>query len=271
MDSSIAIIFGIVQGLTEFLPISSSGHLLLLHNVFPQFDSSDEVAFDVALHLGTLVAVLGYFWRDVWKYLNALLQRPTTDEQRGYRHLAQRMMVAVIPAGLAGFFFEDIIESTLRSPYIVVAMLIIVALVFFAVEHWYAHQHHQPDVQMTLGQALFIGCAQAVALIPGTSRSGITLIAGMLTRLPRTEAARFSFVISIPLIAAAGLKKMIDLGTVGLRAEEIPLLLLGSIAAAAVGYVVIRFLLHYLQHHSLKIFAVYRIILAAIVLLLLSL
>lgn len=270
MDSSIAIIFGIVQGLTEFLPISSSGHLLLLHELFPTLNISDEVAFDVALHLGTLVAVLGYFWHDMWNYFTALIQRPTTDEQRGRRHLAQRMIVAVIPAGVIGFFFEDAIDTLLRSPYIVAAMLILVAVLFFIVEHWYAQQHHQPDVQMTWGQAFFIGCAQALALIPGTSRSGITLVAGMCARLPRAEAARFSFLISIPLIAAAGLKKMIDLGTVGVAAEEIPLVLLGSIAAAAVGYGVIRFLLQYLQHHTLKVFAVYRVILGAIVLLLLT-
>jgi undecaprenyl-diphosphatase len=280
MNNIIAIIFGIVQGLTEFIPVSSSGHLLLLHSILPSFHLTDELAFDVALHVGTLAALLAVFWRDCWRYLRAAVaseeKLQANTQLRQEKHIAFMIFIAMLPAGVAGVLFEPIIETVLRSPLIVVVMLILVAILFFVVEAR-AAKKEQPTQQQTTTEdslhtltwkrALFIGCMQVLALIPGTSRSGITMVGGMFANLSRSDAARFSFLVAIPLIAGAGLKKLLDVLIMGVVREEIPLLLLGMLSAAAVGYIAIKILLQYLQTRTLKPFAVYRIALAVAVLL----
>lgn len=267
MDSIIAIIFGIVQGLTEFIPVSSSGHLLILHQIFPGFVVTDELAFDVALHVGTLLALFIYFWNDILRYLKAgftslpalISKKQLNQDQK----LSWLIIVAIIPAGLAGFLFENFIEATFRSTGVVIAMLIIVAVLFILVERMSTKNTTSLE-KLTWKSALFIGVAQVLALVPGTSRSGITMIAGMVAGLHREQSARFSFLISIPLVAGAGLKKLVDLVTVGLETSAIPVLLIGVISAAVVGYIAIAGLLKYLSNNSLIPFAVYRITVAAI-------
>ncbi|MBI2410300.1 MAG: undecaprenyl-diphosphatase UppP [Candidatus Kerfeldbacteria bacterium] len=266
MLSIIAVIFGIVQGLTEFIPVSSSGHLLLLHKLFPQFVLQDEVGFDVALHIGTLAALLAVFWRDCFVYIQAVFVQPSTPEETMNRRVAWHIILAIIPAGLAGLLFEHIIDTHLRSPLIVVCMLIIVALLFFVIEAMPKEKFRTSMNEMKWKQALAIGLAQMLALIPGTSRSGITMAAGMATGLKRDQAARFSFLIAIPIIAAAGLKKMIDMLSAGIATAEIPLFLIGMVSSAVVGYLAIQFLLKFLSTNTLRPFAVYRILLALIVL-----
>lgn len=271
MDSIIAIIFGVVQGLTEFIPVSSSGHLVLLHELLPPLPLSDETAFDVALHVGTLAALLIVFFSDCIRYVRAAFSRgffrihageSQTDDQR----MARLILVAILPAGIVGFFFEDIIDTIFRSWIVVVVMLIVIAILFLIVEHWYSRVRQKTLATLSWKQALCIGTLQSIALIPGTSRSGITIVAGMLAQLSREQAARFSFLIAIPLVAAAGLKKTADLFILGVPSTEIPLLLLGIISSAVVGYLAIRFLLRFIQTHTLRPFAIYRIILAIIVL-----
>ncbi len=273
------IIYGVVQGLTEFIPVSSSGHLLLLHAVLPEFTTIDEASFDAALNIGTLLALFGFFWRDLLRYLmaglkscGALLKKPsvatfshlTTDQK-----IAWYLLIAAVPAGLAGLVFQSFIEEVLRSPWIVITMLIVIALAFFWIEKKaQTLQHHTIDT-ITGKQALTIGVAQALALIPGTSRSGITIITGMSLGLSRADAARFSFLLSAPIILAATLKKTADLASVGVTSEQ--LLTLGSAvrAAALVVVIAIAGLLRYLSHRSLAAFAWYRIALALIVALIL--
>lgn len=268
MDLIIAIIFGIVQGLTEFIPVSSSGHLLLLHELFPGFSTTDDLAFDVALHIGTLAAVLIFFWNDVVTYAAAWVTSPDAIRKRTKmtpeQYLSWLTILAIIPAALAGFFLEDWIETILRSPYIVVVMLITVALLFILVER--AEDRVGTLRTLKWPGALFVGIAQVLALVPGTSRSGITMLAGMTAGLKREQAARFSFLISIPLIAGAGLKKGLDLATLGVGMQEIPVLLLGTVSAGIVGYIAIAGLLKYLSERSLIPFAIYRIVLGLVVL-----
>ncbi len=275
MQFILPIIYGSVQGLTEFIPVSSSGHLLLLHSLLPQFSTIDEASFDAALNIGTLLALFGFFWRDLLRYLSAwlmslgaLLQKPshktfaalTTDQK-----LAWYLCIAAIPAGLAGLAFQSFIESTLRSPWIVITMLVLIALAFFWVEKATKKIQQHTIEQVTGREALTIGIAQALALVPGTSRSGITIITGMMMGLSRADAARFSFLLSAPIILAATLKKTADLASVGVSSEQLVTLGIAVIFAAIVGIIAIAGLLRYLSHRSLAVFAWYRIGLAVIV------
>lgn len=247
--------------MTEFLPISSSGHLVLLHR-FVSLPVQDELVFDVALHAATGLAVVAFFANDLFRYAVAFcasLVRPRLQEDDRQR-LAWYLVIGTIPAGLAGYFFEETIENVLRSEFVVVAMLVIVALVFIAVER--RKRLGAELSELTVLDTMIIGCAQALALIPGTSRSGITIIAGMMRGLKREQATRFSFLLSAPIIVAASAKKIVDVAGVGIPREEIALYLLAFASAFATGIFAIRFLLNYLENHSLAVFAVYRILLA---------
>lgn len=284
MDFIIAIILGAVQGLTEFIPVSSSGHLLLLHEALPSI-GVDELAFDVALHMGTLVALFIFFWADYWRYIRAgwdafskwfrrvahMRPRPATAVRSidADRRLSVLIVIAIIPAGLAGLFLEDIIESWLRSPWVVVTTLALVAVLFFVIEVQQRVPLQKELTRINWQNALWIGVAQALALIPGVSRSGITMVAGMSVGMKRDHAARFSFLISMPLIAGAGLKKGIDLAIVGVDMADVAVLVVGMLTAAVVGYLVIGWLLSYLTRRSLIPFALYRLALALIVALIL--
>lgn len=266
MDYIIAILFGIIQGITEFLPVSSSGHLLIVHELLPNFQFSDELAFDVALHVGTLFAVVLFFWKDVVRYASAFFSKGTfTSNPSSDERLARNMLLAIIPAGVVGVFFEDIIENVFRSSSVVVVMLVLVALLFLLVERVNKERFTKTMADITWKSALFIGCMQTLALIPGTSRSGITMISGMMLKFTREQAARFSFLMSIPLIAGAGAKKGLDLVSAGLTTSEIPILIIGILSSGIVGYLSIKFLLQYVGKHTLGVFAWYRIILAVIV------
>lgn len=274
MDSIIAIIFGIVQGATEFLPVSSSGHLLLLHLIFPGFALSDALAFDVALHVGTLVAVIWFFWNDCVMYLRAWLRsivgRKTRSESTIQdARIAWFIIIGTFPAALVGFFLEDMITEWFWQTALVSGiMFIAVGILFLIIEYTGMGSHKRTLESMSLWDAIIIGLAQVLAFIPGTSRSGITLVAGMTMKLSREQAARFSFLLAIPLIAGAGLKKGIDLATMGIAGSEIPALILGFSAALVVGYIVIKWLLEYFMTNTLKPFAWYRIVLGVLIIVL---
>lgn len=262
----IAIIFGIVQGITEFVPVSSSGHLLLLHLLFPSFSSVNPLSFDVALHIGTLVALVAAFWPDCVRYLKAAFTRATNIHETEERRLSWLIVLGIIPAGVAGFLLDNLAEEKLRSEYIVVAMLIIVSLLFIAVEWRRKNKPGHALNSLLWPQALFIGTAQALALVPGTSRSGITIVAGMMMQLKREDAARYSFLLAIPLTAAAAAKKTIDLAQMGITMSDLFLVVVGVVSAAVTGFIALRFLLQFVKTRTLLPFAVYRIALAVIVL-----
>lgn len=260
-----AILLAIVQGITEFLPISSSGHLFLLHSIFGETENS--LAFDVALHWGTLVAVIGAFRGDLWKllkdFVGSIRNWTGTSEQR----LPWLMLLTSIPAGVVGVLYGDQLEHMFRSIEWIALMLIGVAFLFFAVER--ASTQERSMHHMNWKDALLIGIAQILALVPGTSRSGITIVAGMARNLSRMQAARYSFLASVPLIAGAGTTQLFDLveGD-SLTSPQIGALILGVVVSGLVGWLAIVFLLKIVARYSLRVFAWYRIVLAILVIVL---
>ena len=254
-----ALVLGIVQGLGEFLPISSSAHLVLTPWVFGWPDPG--LAFDVALHVGTLVAVLWYF-RTEWVKLTqsgiALLRTRRADTEEKQRLLY--IVVATIPAAIAGLSLEEYAESTFRSPVLIACTLIVMGVVLWAADRYAPRD--RPLGTMRVRDALLIGLAQIFALIPGVSRSGATMTAARGLRFDRQSAAVFSFLMSMPITAAAAVLK----GPALLRADDRSTLIVGIIAAALSGWLAIAVLLRYVSRHSYGLFAVYRVVLGATIL-----
>ncbi|HET7478309.1 MAG TPA: undecaprenyl-diphosphatase UppP [Rubrobacteraceae bacterium] len=265
-----AIFLGVVQGLTEFLPVSSSGHLLLAQYFLGVDQSRFGLSFDVALHLGTLVAVVSFFWRDLVRmalaFLRSLRHRDMTDQDQ---RMAYLVIASTVPAALIGFLLEDFFASAVRSPWVVAFNLVIVGVLFIVAET--VGSQRRPAYKLTFREALGIGFAQAAALVPGVSRSGATMTLGLFLGLRREEAARFSFLMSVPIIAGAGGLKLGEVIAGGMDVFETLLFGVGFVTSAIVGYLAIRFFIRYIAGHSLRAFAYYRFALAAVVVLLLLL
>jgi len=243
-----AVIMGIIQGLGEFLPISSSGHLVLAPWLFDW--EVPGLTFDVALHIGTLLAVIMYFWKDWLRLFNAAL----TGRDKDNRKIFWYLVIGSVPAAVAGLMFNDIIENVLRSPIIVAVMLIVFGLFLYFADR--NRQIRKLD-SMTLRDALFIGFAQAIALIPGVSRSGVTMTAARMFSYTREEAARFSFLLSTPVIFGAAVISMRGLNPGDLNTPFI----VGILVSCIIGLLSISVLLKFIRTSSFKIFVVYRIIL----------
>jgi undecaprenyl-diphosphatase len=259
MDWWQALVLGIVQGLTEFLPISSSGHLILAQELLGVELANEQLdAFDVALHLGTLVAVFSYFWSDIVRIVRAgagsLVRRKveTTDER-----LAWFVALGTIPAIAAYALFGDAIQAA-QDNYVLIGSMLIGFCLVFAIADRYCGTG---DVdRLTLGRALAIGCGQALALIPGTSRSGATIATGMLVGLDRKAAARFSFLLSTPATLAALVLTSPDLVSgIGGDPSFFVATVVGTVAAGISGYIAIATLLRFLGGHALSWFSLYRI------------
>jgi len=263
-----SIILGVVQGLTEFLPISSSGHLVILHD-WLNFQLADNLSFDVALHLGTLLALLLFFYKDIIKYLLAFGKSLVKWNLKNDldQKISWLILISMIPAAIVGYFFEDLFENIFRSTFSVAIVLILVSFLFILAEK--LSKKNLDFKSLNWSRSLFVGIAQAIALIPGVSRSGITIVSGMALNLSREVATRFSFLIAIPIVAAAGMKKMLDLNQVNLTGNEMIIYLLGFIASFISGYFCIKYFLIFVKKYSLNIFAYYRIILGIIILILL--
>jgi undecaprenyl-diphosphatase len=264
-----AIVLGVVQGLTEFLPVSSSGHLLLGQFFFGLNQNRFGLSFDVALHMGTLVAVVSYFWRDLIRMALAFFRSFSyrdLDNDPDQR-LAYLVIASTVPAALIGFLFEGFFEETVRSPWVVVFNFVLVGVLFIVGEA--VGTRTRRASKLGFGEAIGIGLAQATALVPGVSRSGATITLGLFLGLRREEAAKFSFLMSVPIIAGAGSLKVAQVVAAGMDAWQVVLFVVGFVTSAAVGYVTIRFLLNYLTNHSLRAFAYYRFAIAAVVVVLL--
>ncbi len=263
------IILAVVQGLTEFLPISSSAHLALAPWLFGWEDPG--LAFDIALHLGTLAAVLIYFFKD-WVQVIAQglgLRYAGDAELAKNRSLLWMLAVGSLPIGLFGFLFSKQAETTWRSPYIIGTMLILVGLLM-AFAEWVGKQRRGIG-EISYFDSIVIGLSQALAIVPGTSRSGITITTGLFRDLNRESAARFSFLLSTPAIAAAAAKSFYDLLKHGGLTPEVRVqFLIGMVVSAVVGCVVIGFFLKYLRTNTLKFFIYYRIVFGIIVIALAS-
>ena len=263
-----AVFLGVLQAATEFLPVSSSGHLVLAPELVG--DDVSTLTFDVALHLGTMVAVIAYFWRDWLRIIGSGLGDIARHGLRltawsSYSLLGLWIVLGTIPAVVIGLLFADLIDRELREPWVVGVSLIAFGLVIGVLDRWGGTVARLLD--MTPGRALTVGVAQAVALIPGVSRSGITIAAGRGLGFDRPSAARFSFLLSAPVVFGAGVLQFSD----ALTSDESILwgpMILGAVVAAVVGALVIRWLLHYLGSGTLLPFVWYRIGLGALVLVL---
>ncbi|MFH1662198.1 MAG: undecaprenyl-diphosphatase UppP [Candidatus Falkowbacteria bacterium] len=266
MDYINSIIFGVVQGITEFLPISSSGHLVILHE-FIKLPIKDELVFDVFLHLATFLAVVWFFRKDVFLLLNSWI-KSFSGKKDEYSRLAWLIILASIPAAIAGYFFEDIIESRFRSVETVTFMLVFVGILFILLEKISKKTYNLNKLNWK--KSLMIGISQAIALIPGTSRSGITIIAGLGAGLKRREALRFSFLMSAPIILGAALKKLPQISWRELTGNEIGILYIAFFASFISGVLVIKYFLKFAKNNSLNVFAYYRFVLAIIILVILK-
>lgn len=254
-----AVVLGVVQGATEFLPVSSSGHLILVPALFGWPDQG--LAFDAAVHLGTVLALLIYFGGEIRRLAAGVLAGLPAD-----RRLAAAVMLASIPAGVAGLVFQHAIETRLRSTTVVAVSTILWALVLWWADGRAAHNAVHDLRDVGIGRALVVGFAQALALVPGTSRSGITISAGLFTGLDRSTAARFAFFLGLPVTIAAGLLQTLALARAGVTSDGLGVLALGVGTSFAAGLAAISFLVAYLRRRTLLVFVAYRIALGALLL-----
>ncbi len=260
MDSIQIIILSLIQGFTEFLPISSSAHLILAPKIFGWQDQG--LAFDVALHVGTLIAVLCYFKSEIVTILKDLLESIKIKESVGESTLGWAVLIGTIPVGLAGLSFDNYIGDTLRTPQVIAATTLIFGLALFFADR---KAGIKSETAITIKVAILIGMAQAIALIPGTSRSGITMTAALLLGFSRVASARFSFLLSIPVIVLAGgleIVKLIESETVVIWSE----LFLGVALSAISAYICIYFFLRFISKSSMFPFVIYRLFLGLILL-----
>lgn len=248
-----AIVLGIVQGLTEFIPVSSSAHLVLV----PWWLGWDPppLAFDTVLHLGTLLAVLAYFWRDWWDLAQAVLDKLRGRGDEAKWRLAIAIVIGTIPAAVIGYLFEGYFEAMFGQPALVAAMLLVTGFILIFAEAW--KRGGLPLANIRISDATAIGFAQAVAIIPGISRSGATIAAGLLRGLDRPAAARYSFLLSAPIIFGAGVFQLKNLAEGGIDAIGLTPLLIGFVVAAISGFLAVRFLMRFVQTRSLYLFAGY--------------
>ncbi len=260
------IVLGIVQGIGEFLPISSSAHLIIVRYLFnfPEMEASFETAFDIALHFGTLIAVLAVYYKD-WIALfkgafDGVVHKKKTFNGKMFWYL----VVATIPGAVIGVIFEDVIENVVRNNMVIIALLLaFMGILIYLGDKW-AEKKYKKQVEfneLTFKQTFLIGCSQALAVIPGFSRSGTTILASRLMGITREAAAKFTFLLSTPIIFGAAIIKVKDL-IVGFNFP----ILIGIITAAIVGILSIKFLLKYIKKHDFAVFAYYRLVIAIIVL-----
>lgn len=275
-----AVILAIIQGLAEFIPVSSSGHLIIVRRLlgWNELSPAHELTFDVALHFGTLLSLLVYFRRTWFQIIRAAFggevvrfsestgsdRNLTPDEQHEERLLLWFMAIATVPGAIAGKLLEHSAEDYFREHiYLIAGALIVVALLMWWGEK--VSRMTKPLTRISLVDSIIVGCAQATALIPGVSRSGATITAGLFRDMTREAAVRFSFLLSTPIIAGAALLKAHELRKEGLPQEMHRPFIVGVIISAIVGYAAIAWLIRYLQSNSLKAFVVYRIVAGIIV------
>lgn len=256
------VVLAVVQAITEFVPVSSSAHLILVPYFFGWPDQG--LAFDIAVHAGTLIAVLVYFRRDVRDLIAGFFTGgPSTNGDYSPRLLAWGIILGTLPAVLAGLAFKDLIATQARNPLLIVVTTTFYGFVLLGAD-WMGRKERDIG-DLGWRDALLIGVAQALALVPGTSRSGITITAALLLGVTRPAAARFSFLLSIPITAAAVALDGIEMARSGATAEQLVPMALGVVVAAVVGYLVIAWLLAFLRRQSLGIFVAYRLLLAALI------
>lgn len=262
MDMIDSILLGLVQGITEFLPISSSGHLILARN-FLSIDATNALAYDAVLHLATTVAVIIYFWSDLWVLVQAMLRKlgrlPVNEKDLT---LFYALVFGTIPAVVLGVALEPVFDKNTVSSGLVAAMLFVSSIFFMYVEwRYYTRPTHGA---ITAKRGFLVGLFQALALLPGFSRSGSTLAGGMLLGMSRYEASRFSFLLAIPITLGVGSKKFIDLLQDG-GSVDWGVILVGAAVAAVTAFIVIHFFLAFIKRYTLWPFIWYSVVLSALV------
>lgn len=258
MDIASSILLGVVQGATEFLPISSSGHLILVREVLG-LNVPGGLAVDAVLQLATALAVLVYFWKDFLKLGRGIFELVLGNGIEAETKIVLfAILLGTIPAAVFGLLLEEYMETTFRTPLFVGTTLLLGALLFYIAE-----KVATQNKQLTPKKGLWIGFFQALALFPGTSRSGATISGGLIFGLKREDAARFSFLLSFPIIFGSGLIKLFEIA--GERADFNIALISGALSAFLIGILAIHFLLRYLRTHTLSLFIWYRVILAGVV------
>jgi undecaprenyl-diphosphatase len=256
----VAAVLGIIQGLTEFLPVSSSAHLILARAFFGWDADVFGLPFDVALHVGTLIAVLAYFRNDVRAMIAAAPTALTATSGPG--RLARLIAIGTVPMVIIGVLFADWLEAHMRTPAVIAVTLAIGGIALLLAER--IGSHRRDEQSLSALDAGVVGLGQSTALIPGMSRSGSTIATAMLLGMTRESAARFSFLLGIPAIAAAAAKEGIHLIHTGLSASEMTLFAVGMVTSTVVGYATIKYFLRFLTGHRLDVFAYYRLALAAV-------
>ena len=263
MDSVSAIILGVVQGVTEFLPISSSGHLVLMHTLLGE-KGGGSLAFDAVLQLATVLAVIVYFFDEIYLMVQTVMRKlgrlPVHEKDLT---MVKALAIGTIPAVILGLFLESYMETIFReSPLLIAGVLVLGSMLFMYAEYTYDNCYHDRELTPKMGWK--IGLFQVLALVPGFSRSGATIAGGMLLGLSRSDAARFSFLLSVPIILGSGLKKLFELITSDIAVLWTPLIL-ASVTAFVVGLLSIHFMLSFVRKHTLWPFIWYRIILAGFI------
>ena len=255
-----SIILGIIQGIGEFLPISSSAHLILVPYLFGWEQSS--LAYDIALHFGTLLAVLVIFFKDWWNLFIGAVDKVTKGKDSFENKMFWYLVIATIPGALLGVLLDDVVENIFRQKiWLIASSLAIMGVLIYLGDRW-ADKHYKIETDfkhISLKQAFLIGLSQALAIIPGFSRSGTTILTARLLGLSKSAATKFTFLLSVPIIAGA---TILEIGNLAFTWET----LMGVFTAFIVGIFSIKFLLNYIKRHDFSVFAIYRVIFAAIIL-----
>lgn len=255
-----SIILGIIQGIGEFLPISSSAHLILVPYLFGWEQSS--LAYDIALHFGTLLAVLVIFFKDWWNLFIGAVDKVTKGKDSFENKMFWYLVIATIPGALLGVLLDDVVENIFRQKiWLIASSLAIMGVLIYLGDRW-ADKHYKIETDfkhISLKQAFLIGLSQALAIIPGFSRSGTTILTARLLGLSKSAATKFTFLLSVPIIAGA---TILEIGNLAYTWET----LMGVFTAFIVGIFSIKFLLNYIKRHDFSVFAIYRVIFAAIIL-----
>lgn len=272
MTPIVAIILGFIEGMTEFIPVSSSGHLIIVRSILGQ-NGGGGLAFDAVLQLATSCALLVYFWKDILRLVQTawgIVMRQNVLQKE--RTLLYAILFGTIPAVIFGLLLESEMETVFRNPKLIALTLVLGSLLMFAAQ-WYSRRVLKVSIGsvsekvVSVPKGILIGFFQCLALVPGISRSGATISGGLFAGLTQEEATRFSFLLSLPILFGAGLKKLFEVRAELVTADFGSSLLLGSITAFVVGLLSIRFLLKYMRTHNLNIFILYRVIVAIALLL----
>lgn len=259
-----SIILGIIQGLTEFLPISSSGHLIIARDILG-WKGVGDLSFDAVLQLATALAIIVFFWKDILRLFESFFRmifRKAVDHKDFVMIVS--IIIGTIPAIIFGLFIEKQMETIFRSAKLVAYVLVAGSLLMYLAEKF-----SKKNSVLTIGKGFSVGLFQCLALIPGFSRSGATISGGLFLGLNREDAARFSFLLSIPIIIGSGSKKLLEIVQGGFSNSYSLELVIGSVTAFIVGLLAIKFLMKYLKNHSLNVFVVYRLVLAGLIILIL--